>query len=290
MCMRKSNTLLFTLMLVLIMAFLVAINFFKDSQYLIGMDKSAAQIISIALFVLIILLFIYRELENKKIQNDFIAVVAHKFRTPLTGIHWTIDMLQKDMTLLEKKDLLLEMQKANNRLMEIVDLLVDFAKFDKRLIYASEVVSLTDVVATSFSKYSAAIKNKNIKFSVDSTKEVPEIMADKSKIQFVIDMLIDNAVKYTPKDGSVSVTFEADSKTATVKITDSGIGMNFFDSKRIFGYFFRAKNAKLMDTEGLGLGLFTAQNIVERHQGKIWASSPGVNKGSTFFVRLPIKR
>jgi signal transduction histidine kinase len=288
--MRKSNTLLFTLMLVLIMVFLVAINFFKDSQYLIGMDDSAAQIISIALFVLIIFLFVYRELENKKIQNDFIAVVAHKFRTPLTGIHWTIDMLQKDMTLLEKKDLLLEMQKANNRLMEIVDLLVDFAKFDKRLIYASEVVSLADVVATSFSKYSAAIKNKNIKFSVDSTKEVPEITADKSKIQFVIDMLIDNAVKYTPKDGSISVMFEANNKTVTVKITDSGIGMNFLDSKRIFGYFFRAKNAKLMDTEGLGLGLFTAQNIVERHQGKIWASSPGVNKGSTFFVRLPIKR
>jgi two-component system, OmpR family, sensor histidine kinase VicK len=199
-------------------------------------------------------------------------------------------MLQKDITLLEKKDLLIEMEKANNRLMEIVDLLVGFAKFDKRLVYAFEALSLGEIVSTAFSKYSAAIKSKNIQISISSDKNLPMIIIDKAKIQFVVDMLIDNATKYTPKDGTISASFEAGNKDITLKIKDSGIGIGFFDRRRVFSHFFRAKSAQLMDANGLGLGLYTAKNIVERHNGKIWVESEGFNKGSTFSVRLPIKR
>jgi len=199
-------------------------------------------------------------------------------------------MLQKDITLLEKKDLLAEMQKANQRLMEIVDLLVGFAKFDKRLEYAFEPVSLAEIVGTSLNKYSAAIKTKEIKFSLGSDKSLPLVIIDKTKIQFVVDMLIDNAIKYTPKGGLISSVYEMTDKNITLKITDTGIGFGFLDGQRIFKHFFRAKSAQLMDTEGLGLGLYTAKKIVNNHRGKLWAESPGVNQGSTFSIQLPIKR
>ncbi len=250
----------------------------------------AVPVVSIFLIILIVIVFLFREIENNQVQNEFITIVTHKFRTPLTGIRWSIDMLQKDMTLLEKKDLLMEMQKANERLMEIVDLLVGFAKFDKKLQYAFEAVSLREIITTSINKYSAMIRNKSIKLSLDSGKELPMVIIDRAKIQFVVDMLIDNAIKYTPKDGSISVAFDMDNNSITLSVTDTGIGMSYFDSKKVFRHFFRSTNAKLMDTEGLGLGLYTARMIVDHHKGKLWAESKGINKGSTFFVKLPIKR
>jgi signal transduction histidine kinase len=288
--MRKSSIFLFVLFLVIILCFLVAINFLQGSAYLKIFSHTTILIISGLLIALIIFSFIYREIENNKIQNEFITIVTHKFRTPLTGIRWTIDMLQKDLTLLEKGDLLVEMQKANDRLMEIVDLLVGFAKFDKRLSYAFEAVSLREVIGFSLNKYAVAIKNKAIQIAIESDRELPLIIVDKAKIQFVVDMLIDNATKYTSRGGSIAVAFEMDEKSVTVRISDTGIGMGFWDKKRLFQHFFRADNAKLMDTNGLGLGLYTAKKIVDHHGGKLWAESEGLGKGSTFCVRLPIKR
>ena len=194
------------------------------------------------------------------------------------------------MTLIEKKDLLIEMQKANDRLMEIVDLLVGFAQFDKKLSYAYEATSLREIVDISFSKYAVKIKSRNIKIFINSDREIPMVVIDKAKIQFVVDMLVDNASKYTLVGGSITASFEMDDKSITLKITDTGIGIGFFDRKRIFKHFFRAPNARLMDTEGLGLGLYTARNIVIRHGGKMWVESKGLNTGSTFAMRLPIKR
>lgn len=288
--MKKINTLLFVLFLFSVLVFLIAINFLKNSPYLAVLGNSGILTISVLLVVFIVSLFIYREIENNKVLNQFITIVTHKFKTPLTSVRWTIDMLQKDLTLLEKKDLLLEMQKANERLMEIVDLLVSFAKFDRRLEYAFEAVSLREIVSFSLNKYSVMAKNKNIKFSIDSDRELPLVIIDKAKIQFVVDMLIDNAIKYTPKDGLIKFSFSLDDHSITLKVLDSGIGFGFFDGKKIFRHFFRSERAKLMDANGLGLGLYTARKIVVQHKGKLWAESPGLNQGSAFYLQLPIKR
>lgn len=288
--MKKTNTFLFTLFLTFSVLFLVLINFFNGTAYFRKLDISAVSLISLVMVIFIVIVFLLREKENNKVRNEFVTIITHKFRTPLTGIRWTIDMLQKDISLLEKKDLLLEMQKANDRLMEIVDLLVGFAKFDRKLDYAYEAVSLREIVNMSLSKYSAAGKLKNIHFLINSDRELPLIIIDRAKIQFVVDMLVDNAIKYTPKDGSVTISFEMDSKCITLKITDTGIGFNYFESLRLFNHFFRSPSAKLMETEGLGLGLYTARLITKHHKGKLWAESRGANKGSTFFLCLPIKR
>jgi signal transduction histidine kinase len=286
--MRRCNNLLFVIFLVLALSAIAVINFYRDNFAIL--NNTVIFVCTTALILTIILAFVFREVENNRVQNQFITIVTHKFRTPLTGIRWTIDMLQKDLTLLEKKDLLMEMQKANERLMEIVDLLVGFAKFDKRLEYAFESISLREIIDISLNKYSAMIRNKNIKFSIDSDKELPLVIIDKAKIQFVVDMLIDNAIKYTPKEGLITASFELGNKFITLKVIDTGIGFGFLDGRRIFKHFFRAKGARIMDTEGLGLGLYTARMIVNHHHGKLWAESKGVNQGATFCLQLPISR
>ncbi len=288
--MKKSSTSLFVLFVILILFFLIGINFFKNSVFFSALNDSVIPLISLALVFLIILSFILREIENNKIQSRFMAIVTHKFKTPLVGIRWATEMLQKDLTLIEKGNLLNEMHKANDRLMEIVDLLIGFAKFDKHVEYVFQEVSLLEIIENSYNKYSVAIQNKGINFSILSAKELAPVIIDKNKIQFVVDMLVDNAIKYTPKKGSITVSFEESDKALALKIKDTGIGLNFLDSHRLFGHFFRAQNAKLMDAEGLGLGLYTAKKIVSHHKGKLWAESAGINKGSTFFLRLPIKK
>ena len=109
-------------------------------------------------------------------------------------------------------------------------------------------------------------------------------------MQFAVDMLIDNAIKYTPNGGDIKTSFKHDSRSVTLKIADNGIGMSQSDSRSLFKHFFRAENAKLVDSDGLGLGLFTAKKIVEHHKGQLWAESKGINKGSTFYIQLPIKK
>jgi signal transduction histidine kinase len=288
--MKKSSTFLFIITLFLILIFLVSINFFRNIWLLSSLPDTTILGISVLLVFLIIFLFILREIENNKIKSEFITIVTHKFRTPLTGIRWSIDMLQKDITLTEKKDLLLEMQKANDRLMEIVNLLVGFAKFDKRLNYAFEAVSLREIVNTSMEKYAGMLWRKKIKLFIDSDKELPLIIIDKAKIQFVVDMLIDNAIKYSLNEGSLNISFDINQKYIVLKVADTGIGMSYLDSKKLFKHFFRSKSAKIMDTEGLGLGLYTARKIVNQHKGHLWAESKGPNKGSTFLMELPIHR
>jgi signal transduction histidine kinase len=288
--MKKSSTFLFIITLSLTFIFLVSINLFRDVWFLSPLSETVVFGISTLLIFFIIFLFILREIENNKIKSEFITIVTHKFRTPLTGVRWSIDMLQKDITLTEKKDLLLEMQKANDRLMEIVNLLVGFAKFDNRLNYAFEAISLREIVTTSLEKYSGMLCHKKIKLSVDSDKELPLIIIDKAKIQFVVDMLIDNAIKYSLNEGSLNISFDINQKYIVLRVVDTGIGMSYLDSKRVFKHFFRSKSAKTMDTEGLGLGLYTARKIVNQHKGHLWAESKGSNKGSTFFMELPIHR
>lgn len=287
--MKKSNTILFSIFLILSLVFLGLINLYSGS-YLKVISQPVISLISYFLILLIVFIFIFREYENNKVQNQFITIVTHKFRTPLTGIRWAIEMLQKDVSLLEKKDLLIEMQKANSRLMEIVDLLVGFAKFDKKLEYTLEEVRVRDLVELSFNKNSAMIKNKNLKIFFPAEDIQSAVKADRSKLQFVVDMLIDNAVKYTPANGSVSAFINTEGENLILRVVDTGIGFGFLEGKRIFKHFFRSASAKTMDTEGLGLGLYTARKIAKQHGGKLWAESAGPNNGSTFYLLLPMKK
>lgn len=288
--MNKSNTSLFIFFLVLIFGFLISINLLRDANCFSNLSRYVIPSISALLVVLIILLFIYREHESRVNLKQFITIITHKIKTPLTGIRWTIDILQSSTGSTDNHDLLSEMKKANERLMEVMDLLVHFARFDKKIDYDLQSCSLREIIDISYNKNSGIIKNKDIDFSINSPENLPLILIDKPKMQFAVDMIIDNAIKYTRKGGRISATLSANTKSITLKVADNGIGMSYFDKAKVFRHFFRATNARMVDTEGLGLGLYTARKIVAHHKGKLWAESKGVNKGSTFCIQLPVKK
>ena len=113
---------------------------------------------------------------------------------------------------------------------------------------------------------------------------------DKEKISLAISNLVDNAINYT-KEGKISIQFEYDSKDKQVKfsVKDTGIGISEEQQKRLFSKFFRGINAIKAETEGTGLGLFIAKNIIEAHGGRIWFESEE-GKGTTFYFTLPLKK
>ena len=101
---------------------------------------------------------------------------------------------------------------------------------------------------------------------------------------------MENAIFYTPKDGKILIDSIVRSNKIIFYITDTGLGLNFTDKMRLFSRFYRSKEAKLMNTDGLGLGLYLSKVIIARHRGKIYAKSKGRNKGSAFFIELPFSK
>jgi signal transduction histidine kinase len=270
---------------------LVLANFYKEYvyTYIPFLPEYTIPVFSGIVVLIIMLTFWFRESADEKLRYEFFTIVTHKFNTPLTGLRWAIQMLHKELTFQEKEDLLKQMEGANERLMEIVSLLVGFVKFDRRLEYAYEAASVREMIDESLQKYGGQIRQKNISFEINSSQAIPTIIIDKRKIQFVIDMLLDNAVKYTPSGGKIKVEVIQQRKSILLSVADTGIGIKMLDMRKLFKRFYRSEDAKKVDTEGMGLGLYTIKRIVEHHNGRIWAKSGGKGKGSTFYLELKMK-
>ena len=121
-----------------------------------------------------------------------------------------------------------------------------------------------------------------------ATGGAPSVLADRDALSIIVANLVDNAIKYTPEGGTVSVTTGREGMYATIAVRDTGIGLSAEDRERIFEEFYRVRSEQTHGITGTGLGLSLVKRLVEQHQGSIGVGSePG--KGSTFTVRLPLE-
>jgi len=275
----------------LLLSVLFFLNYFGITleSYVPDMPVCFIPIFSVATTLLIFFYLWKVDLEDEKSKQEFVTIISHKFRTPLTGIKWAIETLHSDITIKQKEDILVQMENSNQRILEIVDLVVGFSQFNKTLEYAYEATSLREIIDESLRKFAVQIRTKNITFKIDSGRDLPYVVIDKRKIQFVVDMLIDNAIKYSADQGAIDINFSRDKKFVILSVSDNGIGVSKKDQPYMFKSFYRGHDARLAYTEGMGLGLYTAKAIVKKHHGKIWFSSKGAGKGSTFYLALKIK-
>jgi len=226
-----------------------------------------------------------------KLENEFSSIVNHTFRTPLTRILWLSKELEEDITTNKKLSDTQDITNAADRILGIVDVIADIKKINDISTYSFEAVSLREILEKSIEKYRYKIKEKNIKLNVSPFKDIPSLIIDKKKISFVIDTLIENAVFYTPQDGSIHVScHNLKNKSIIFKVADTGIGLSLIDKIRIFGRFYRNKRASLINTDGMGLCLYLSNIIIKRHKGSIYMNSKGINKGSDFAFKLPINK
>lgn len=227
-----------------------------------------------------------------EVKSNFITVVAHQLRTPLSGIKWTLNLLLKgDLGTLssEQQDFLLKAYESNDRMISLVNDLLSADRIESgKIRYQFASVSLLEVIDAAFFEISPIATAKGVAIQFDNRPaEFPLVRADAEQIRAVLQNLLENAIKYSRAGGAVRLALSTANGEASVSIKDDGIGIPKEQQKDIFDRFFRASNAVKVETEGTGLGLFIVKSIVERHGGRIWFESEE-GKGVTFYFTLPV--
>lgn len=232
--------------------------------------------------------YIKTSIKNDSIEREFVSIVNHTFRTPLTSISWFTKEMEKELPREERNNYLQGIKNSTERILGIVDLLAGIKDVKDISSYAFEAISIREMVEKSLAKHRDQINKKGINMQVSALNDIPLLTADLKKISFVIDVLVENAIFYTKEKGNISIGCEKKSRKIIFFVKDDGLGLSWVNKFKLFSKFYRSNTAKKMNTDGMGLGLYLARIIVERHHGRIYARSGGHNAGSTFYVELPL--
>ena len=240
---------------------------------------------------LVVLHNVTREKRLEKLKTDFVSISAHQLRTPLTSLRWSLESLRFSGKLSSEQLKILDRAKESlERMLILVNELLDIVRIEEgKELYKISRVKFEEILKKVIKEYEEKIKEKNLKFELKlPLKRIPRIKADPEKIALVIENLLDNAIRYTPAGGSITISLNLNENELQFSIEDTGIGIPEKEKKNIFTKFFRASNAIKTETEGSGIGLFVSKNIIEAHGGKIWFQSQE-GKGSKFYFTIPIK-
>jgi two-component system phosphate regulon sensor histidine kinase PhoR len=226
-----------------------------------------------------------------KMKSDFVSMVSHEIRGPLTTILSQIKILLDGLAgdLSEKQiDILSRISARVNGLVELTNKLLDLSRIEAGLIAQNRrEVQLMDILSELINFFQPRAKGKKISLVLKKT-ELPAVNADPKNMEEVFSNLIANALIYTPDGGEVTVSGGVKGDFVVVKVTDNGYGIAPDEISRIFEKFYRVKTEKTRNIVGTGLGLPIVKSIVEAHNGTINVKSKA-GVGSTFYVRLPLK-
>lgn len=305
---RECPQFLFLIMGLLIIA-ATLFSYFIGTRYVADPRIVALIIIVLALILLIIAFIITRSFEKlselSRMKSEFVNIVSHQLRSPLTNLKWALELLMsgKLSKIEERQAEYFRLLKENTeRMTELTsDLLIVSRLETAALSLKKEKVFLSEIVKkllTEFEPFAAAL-NVHLKFMTE--ENLSPARADPSQIKLVIENLLDNAIRYTKplappgaladglreKKGEVLISLKRKDKFLLFEIQDNGIGIAKDEQKYIFQKFFRSTGSLRYQTQGSGLGLYIAKAIIERSGGKIGFESQE-NKGSRFWFTLPI--
>ena len=223
-------------------------------------------------------------------QQRFIADASHELRTPLAVLRGETEVaLGRTRTVEEYQESLTLIQEEAERLSRIVEDLFILARqpIQSPTALVKEPVSLTDVVKDCARAAQVLASRKGVRLKLENDSTSIALNADEELIKRMILNLLDNAVKYTPEGGEISLALEKHNGSAEIVVRDTGIGLSQTDQQRVFDRFYRVDKARSRALGGAGLGLSIARSIVEAHGGNITIDSTP-RHGSTFTVSLPL--
>lgn len=226
-------------------------------------------------------------------EHEFAADASHELRTPLTVLSLGVESLQNDDESRLSgfaQEVLRDMQHETKYMSGLIEALLTLARGDEENTpLARAKVDLTEVAVKVCNKMRplAAKKGLGLEYAAGDAPQV-FILGDKNKMEQLLIIFIDNAIKYS-ESGTITVTVDADSMHAVIKVMDEGIGISESDAQKIFERFYRVDKARSRAAGGFGLGLNIARIIVVRHGGTV-SVKPRSPHGSIFTVRLPLYR
>jgi signal transduction histidine kinase len=231
-----------------------------------------------------------RLVEADRLKDEFVALISHDLRTPLTSIMGYIELsLDDDLDVpldSERRSYLEVVSRSSTRLLRLVDDLLFVARLQSgRLDLARTQLDLNEIARQSAQEARARADTKAIELLVQSDGAVP-IDGDRGRIFQLLDNLVSNAVKFTPDGGSVEIRVSRDGG-AILEVCDTGVGFSEEEAARVFERFYRTDAAVERQIPGTGLGLFIAHAITDAHGGRI-SAHPREGGGAVFRVRLPL--
>lgn len=233
------------------------------------------------------------EAANKKlkaldsIKSDFVANVAHEFRTPLTIIKGNVDLVLKGglgNVETTQREMLEGAITVANRLARLVNDLLDISKIESgKMQMKKERFNINNIIEENLSAFSKIMNDRKQTLQKDLAKDIPEIIGDTDKITQVFVNLLSNAIKYSPDGGAIIIKTLSLEKEIMVEVSDTGEGIAPENLDKVFDKFTRVTAEK---KEGTGLGLPIAKDMVVLHKGRMWVKSE-LGKGSQFYFTLP---
>lgn len=219
-------------------------------------------------------------------KNDFIGMVSHELKTPLTSLSAIIQVV--DLKLKSHEDTFLSgaMVKAKTQVKRISTMINGFLNISRlesgKILIQKELFNLQDLLREIVEETTIAVSTHRISVNLSSIT----IYADRDKINSVISNLISNAIKYSSSGSSIQISSTDGEKEVVVSVHDRGIGISHTDSAKIFDRYYRVESSSTQHISGFGIGLYLSAEIIKRHGGRIWVESePGL--GSSFYFSIP---
>ena len=238
--------------------------------------------------------FAFRDITERyaieQLRSDFVSTVSHELRTPLAAIYGAALTLQRDDVRLEdsqRSGLLDVISGEADRLARIVNDILWASRLDSGQMGITIERCNAEALTTQVADALRAHAPTGIFLDVDAEAGLPAVAADPDKLRQVLTNLIDNAVKYSPDGGHVSVLVTRVGNRVRFRVQDEGLGIPAAEQARIFEKFFRLDPQLTRGVGGTGLGLYICRELVERMHGRIGVNSDG-RKGSSFWVELPV--
>lgn len=248
-------------------------------------------VVSIVLLTVYFSMILWDKLRStENMKYEFITIIAHKFRTPLTKVKWSIETIfdsEKDPF---KKESLMNIKQSNETLINLTNTLVEITDSRNKVVanYNFENINICELVGKIIKSMNVRFHEKNLFLSINFSQPEIFVRADKMRMEFAIQTIMENSINYSPQGRNVEIYVSKAGKKAMITVVDHGIGIDPADMKNIFSNLYRGSNAKTMDTEGFGVGLFLVNSIVKGNMGKLKVYSEGLDKGTSFTITLPV--
>jgi len=220
-------------------------------------------------------------------KSEFVSTVSHDLRSPLTSIKGFADLLPVVGALNDQQyDFLNKIQRGVETITELISDLLDLGRIEAGVNLEMEECDPGTIIEKIVRDQTGHIDLKKQTLQCSIAPGLSPVMGNPLRLSQAMSNLVNNAIKYTPENGQISISAVEEEGQIVVTIEDSGIGISPSDLPYIFDKFYRVQNKETQGIAGSGLGLSIVKSIIEKHQGRIWVRSQA-GEGSTFTFMLP---